>query len=295
MLPPAPIPSARPERLLAIASAVAYGHVGNSACVFPLQRLGAEVWPVATVRFSNHPGYGAFTGTVTPAAEVRALLDGIAARGVLGGCDGVLSGYLGDPATGPAVLDALDAVRAANPAALWACDPVIGDDGPGIYVRPGIAEFFRDQAPAAADVLTPNRFELSALTGRRVETLAEARAAAGALSARMRGSGPGVVLASSLPGEADTIAVLAASREGAWCVRTPRLPIAVNGTGDLLAGLFLLYLIRLRAAPAALGAAVSALHAVLRRTAALGERELALVAAQDALVAPGVVFTPEAV
>ncbi len=148
--------SARPLRLLAIASAVAYGHVGNSACVFPLQRLGAEVWPVATVQFSNHPGHGGFTGGVTPPEAVRALLDGIAARGVLGECDGVLSGYLGDPATGPVVLDAVGAVRVANQAALWACDPVIGDDGPGSYVRPGIEAFFRDQATPAADVLTPS-------------------------------------------------------------------------------------------------------------------------------------------
>ncbi len=287
--------SARPLRLLAIAAAVAYGHVGNSACVFPLQRLGAEVWPVATVQFSNHPGYGGFTGRVTPPEAVRALLDGIAARGVLGGCDGVLSGYLGDPGTGPVVLDAVGAVRAANPAALWACDPVIGDDGPGCYVRPGIEAFFRDQATPAADVLTPNRFELAALTGLEVRSEAEAAAAVAALSARMRPAGPRLVLASSLPGGADDIAVLVAGPEGAWCVRTPRLPIAVNGAGDLLGGLFLFHLLRRRTAAAALEASVAALHAVLRRTYALGQRELALVAAQDALGAPEVVFAAEAV
>ena len=287
--------SARPIRLLAIASAVAYGHVGNSASVFPLQRLGAEVWPVATVQFSNHPGHGGFTGGVTPPEAVRALLDGIAARGVLGGCDGVLSGYLGDAGTGPVVLDAVGAVRTANPPALWACDPVIGDDGPGSYVRPGIATFFRDRAAPAADVLTPNRFELAALTGLEVRTLGEATAAAAALSARMRPAGPRLVLASSLPGGADDIPMLVAGPEGAWCVRTPRLPIAVNGAGDLLAGLFLLHLLRLRSAPAALAAAAAALHAVLRVTAALGQRELVLVAAQDALVAPEVRFAPEPV
>ncbi len=277
-------------RLIAVASSVAYGHVGNAATVFPLQRLGAEVWPVATVRFSNHPGYGHFEGAVTTPAECRALLSGIAALGVLAGCDGLLSGYLGDPATGPVVLDAVAALRAANPAALYACDPVIGDDGPGEYVRPGIAAFFRDQAVAAADILTPNRFELAALTGRSVGTTEEARAAAATLVARMRPPGPRVVLTTSLGFAPDAIELLATTPAGTWRLRTPRLPIAVNGAGDALAGLFLFQLLRLGDVAAALSAAGSALHAVLRRTAALGQRELALVAAQDALVAPEIVF-----
>ena len=139
------------------------------------------------------------------------------------------------------------------------------------------------------------RFELAALTGLEVRNVAEAAAAAAALSARMRPTGPRLVLASSLPGCADEIPVLVAGPEGAWCVRTPRLPIAVNGAGDLLAGLFLFYLLRRRTAPAALEASVAALHAVLRRTHALGQRELALVAAQDALGAPKVVFAVEPV
>ena len=55
-----------------------------------------EVWPVNTVQFSNHPGYGHRTGQVFTGAQVTDVVDGIAARGVLGQCAAVLSGYLGD-------------------------------------------------------------------------------------------------------------------------------------------------------------------------------------------------------
>ncbi|MBW4089969.1 MAG: pyridoxal kinase PdxY [Proteobacteria bacterium] len=288
--------------ILSIASSVAYGHVGNSAAVFPLQLLGAEVWPIATVRFSNHPGYGGFTGAVTEPAEVRSLVDGIAARGVLGGCDAVLSGYLGAAETGAAVLHAVGLVRAANPGALYCCDPVIGDEGPGVYVRPGVAAFLAGAGVAAADIVTPNRFELGWLTGHAVDTLAAAKDAAVALAARLRPGGPQVVVVTSLRTEAtpaDTIDLLAtqggATQGGrCWLLRTPLLPIAVNGAGDALAALFLFHFLRSRDAGAALAAAGSAIQGVLRQTLAVGGRELALVAARAEIVAPSVRFDAEA-
>jgi pyridoxine kinase len=132
--------------ILSIQSAVAYGHVGNAAAVFPLQRLGFEVWAVDTVQFSNHTGYGAWRGRAWDAATIAEVIRGIAELGVLGDCAAVLSGYLGEPALGEAVLDAVGLVKQANPGALYCCDPVIGDDGRGVFVRPGIAEFFRDHA-----------------------------------------------------------------------------------------------------------------------------------------------------
>ena len=69
--------------ILSIQSAVAYGHVGNSAAVFPLQRIGHEVWPVYTVNYSNHTGYGAWKGPMIPAADVAAVIDGMDERGAL--------------------------------------------------------------------------------------------------------------------------------------------------------------------------------------------------------------------
>src|SRR5437764_24378 len=194
--------------ILSIQSHVAYGHVGNSAAVFPLQRLGCEVWPVHTVQFSNHTGYGAFRGRVFDAAMIQEVVDGIAERGALGRCDGVLSGYVGAIDTGVAILDAVARVKAANPKARYCCDPVIGDIGRGIYVRPGVPEFMRECALPAADVVTPNQFELDLLSGETSTTLTAALAAIEGLRAR----GPRAVLVTSLHTEetpADSIDLLA--------------------------------------------------------------------------------------
>jgi pyridoxine kinase len=277
--------------ILSIQSAVAYGHVGNSAAVFPLQRLGMEVWPVHTVQFSNHPGYGHRTGQVFDGAHVRDVVDGIAARGVFPGCAAVLSGYLGDPGVGEAVLHAVHAVRAANPAALYCCDPVMGDTEPGLYVQAAIPALLRDRCLPAADIATPNQFELEQLTGRPVTTLGDAQAAVAALRATMR---PGAcVLVTSLaiddtPG--DAIDLLVVDAQGAWRLRTPRLPLAANGTGDTIAALFLLHRLRTGCAAAALSAAASSTFGLLRRTAGAGSRELLTVAAQDEFVSPTEVF-----
>src|SRR5947207_4646368 len=149
--------------ILSIQSHVAYGHVGNAAATFPMQRIGVEVWPIHTVQFSNHTGYGAWTGRVFEEGLITELVKGIAQHGVLGTCDGVLSGYMGSAETGAAILDAVARVKAANPKAQYCCDPVIGDVGRGIFVRPGIPEFMREQAVPAADVITPNQFELDLL------------------------------------------------------------------------------------------------------------------------------------
>ena len=275
--------------ILCIQSSVAYGHVGNSAALFPLQRLGAEVWPIATVQFSNHPGYGAHTGAVTPPATIHALIDGIEARGVFPACDALLTGYLGDPGTGACLLHAAGRLRAANPAALWCCDPVIGDDGPGVYVRGGIREFFRDQAVPLADILTPNQFELSQLTGQPCETLDQAKLAMARLQARMPGAGPRAVLVTSLRLEdtpADAVDLLAAGADGFHRLRTPRLDIAVNGAGDAIAALFLFHLLRSGSAALAMERSASAIHGLLARTLQAGSRELLIVAAQDQFLDP---------
>ena len=108
--------------LLSIQSHVAYGHVGNAAAVFPLQRIGIEVWPIHTVQFSNHTGYGAWRGQVFDASLLREVMQGIEERGVLSRCDGVVSGYMGSAETGDAILDAFDRVKAANKAARYCCD-----------------------------------------------------------------------------------------------------------------------------------------------------------------------------
>ncbi len=271
-------------KILSIQSTVAYGHVGNSAATFPLQRLGHEVWPVATVHFSNHTGYGAWRGPLLDPADVADVIRGIGERGVLGEADAVLSGYQGDPAVGQVILDAVATVKAANPAAVYCCDPVMGDVGRGMFVREGIPEFLRDTVLPAADVVTPNHFELDFLAGRATRTLSEVLAAADDVRAR----GPRVVLVTSVLHEdsaPETLDVVAVSDEGAWAVTTPQLPIAPNGCGDVTAALFLAHLHETGSPERALTLTTSAVYAVLEATIAAGTREIALVAAQDHVAA----------
>lgn len=278
--------------ILSIQSWVAFGHVGNAAAVFPMQRLGVEAWALNTVQFSNHTGYGKWRGQVFSGEHLRELLGGIEERGVLPTCTGVLSGYIGDTGIGEAVLEAVARVRRANPRALYCCDPVIGDVGRGVFVRPGIPEFMRDRAVPAADIVTPNAFELEFLTGRGAGTLAAAVAAVDALHAM----GPKVVLVTSLECEEDdpaTIALLASDRGRRWVVRTPRLPLSVNGAGDAIAALFMVHYARTSDARRALENAASAIFGVLRRTAEAGSREILLVAAQDEFVNPTTRFAAE--
>ena len=275
--------------LISIQSHVAYGHVGNSAAVFPLQRLGVEVWPVHTVQFSNHTGYGQWQGRVFDASLIRDIVAGLETRGVLGECAGVLSGYVGAPEIGEAILDAVATVKRANPAARYCCDPVIGDVGKGAFVREGVAEFMRDKAVASADIVTPNHFELDVLSGRPSRTLGEARDAVQALHDR----GPRAVLVTSLAVDdtpADAVDLLASDETGDFRLRTPRLAVAANGAGDAIAALFFALYLRSGRIDEALSRAASATFGVLKRTAELGAPEIQLVLAQDEIIAPSQLF-----
>jgi pyridoxine kinase len=272
-------------RILSIQSSVAYGHVGNSAAVFPLQRLGHEVWPVLTVHFSNHTGYGDWRGPLLPPSDVADVVAGIAERGVLPSCDAVLSGYQGDPAMGAVILDAVASVKAANASAVYCCDPVMGDVGRGMFVRPGIPEFMRDEVVPHADVLTPNHYELDFLTGRTTTTLEEVLAAVD----DVRDRGPRDVLVTSVllaDRAPDTLDVLAVSDAGAWAVTTPMLPISPNGGGDVTAALYLAHLLGSGSPATALSRTTSSVYAVLEATLAAESRELRLVEAQDAIAHP---------
>lgn len=272
-------------KILSVQSSVAYGHVGNSAAVFPLQRMGHEVWPVITVHFSNHTGYGDWRGPLLAADDVADVINGIDDRGVLGTADAVLSGYQGDPAVGAVILDAVARVKAVNPDAIYCCDPVMGDVGRGIFVRPGIPEFMRETVVPRADLITPNHFELDHLAGTTTRTLDEVLAAVGTL----RALGPRDVLVTSVlhdgvrEGHLDMVSV---SDAGAWVVTTPLLPITPNGCGDVTAALYLAHLQTTGSPAVALASTASSVFAVLEATLAAGTREIALIAAQEAIAHP---------
>jgi pyridoxine kinase len=271
--------------VLSIQSHVAYGHVGNSAAVFPLQRLGVQVWPVHTVQFSNHTGYGQWTGRVFDGQAIEEIVDGIADRGVLPGCDAVLSGYLGSADIGHAVAQTVARVRAANPDAVYCCDPVIGDIGRGVFVRPGIEELMREVAVPAADIVTPNHFELDLLSGTTTTSLDAVKDAVAAV----QGLGPRVVLTTSLVTDdtpEDAVDLLASQGGRHWRVRTPLLGLSVNGAGDAIAALFLAHWLDTRSAGTALGRAAASVFGLLARTEEAGSREILLVAAQEEFVTP---------
>jgi pyridoxine kinase len=279
--------------LLSIQSHVAYGHVGNSAAVFALQRLGCEVWPVHTVAFSNHTGYGAWKGRAFDASEIGEVVDGIADRGVLGRCDGVLSGYMGSVATGEAILAAVGKVKAANATASYCCDPVIGNRDRGVFVASGIADFIRARAVPAAGLVTPNHFELDRIAERETKSFAAVLSAIESV----RAAGPRTVLVTSVrTSETPDAAldIIASDPTGRYRVRTPRLAVAANGAGDLFAALFFFHYLRGRDLAAALGTATSSVYGVLRATLAQSASEIALIAAQEELVNPSTRFTPVA-
>jgi pyridoxine kinase len=257
--------------------------------VFPLLRLGRDVWPLMTVQFSSHTGYAGWRGRAFDATMIDECAVGLEAIGVLSRCAGLLTGYLGQAEIGEASLRALNRLRAANAGAAYACDPVIGRVGRGSYVAAGVGEFFRDRALAAATIVTPNAFELEWLTGERADDLQAVRRAIAVL----RGRGPQVVVAKSLDLDdtpAGAVDMLAGDEAGFWRLRTPKLKIAVNGAGDLFAALFFHHWLKARATPEALSWAASSVHAIVSATLAAGSRELALIAAQDELIQPPRLF-----
>ena len=275
--------------ILSIQSLVSYGHAGNSAAMFPLQRLGFDVWPVVTVHFSNHTGYGAARGPLLRAEDIAEVIGGVEDRGALDRCDAVLSGYQGAEDVGTVILEAVRNVKRRNPEAIYFCDPVMGDVGRGFFVRPGIPEFMRDQVVPAADVITPNHFELDFLAGTQTRSLDEVVQAA----ETVRATGPETVLVTSVLSDQtpeDGIDMVAVSSEGAWSVRTPRLPMNPPGAGDLTAAVFLANVLGAHDIPTSLARTSSSVFAVMEATARADTREMQIIASQDALAEPSMRF-----
>jgi len=276
-------------KVLSIQSAVAYGHVGNSAAVFPLQRIGVEVMPVYTVNFSNHTGYGAWRGPLISPDDVREVIAGIEDRGAFPEIDVILSGYQGSEGIADVILDAVARIKAANPAAVYSCDPVMGNAKSGCFVAPAIPVLLRERVVPAADLITPNQFELGYLTGTEPGSL-ESTLESVDLA---RASGPRTVLVTSVerPDREDgTIEMLAVDDRGAWIVQTPLLPLKANGSGDVTAALFTAHYRRTGDAADALARTASSVFDLLENTHESGERELRLVESQEAYAHPRMQF-----
>jgi pyridoxine kinase len=269
--------------VISIQSQVAFGHVGNSAAVFPLQMHGIEVIAVPTTLLSNRPGYPTVRGRVLDAQLVADLLLGVEERGALDTCRMILSGYLGSPGIAAVVADFVARAKARHPKLIYCCDPVLGDRDRGLFVHAGIPPLVRDLLCPLADIITPNHFEFEYLSGEKVTAIDQAIAQARAL----RGPSTVVVTSAELLGKpAGEIETLAIERSRAWRVRTPQLPISPNGTGDLFAALFASARVLGSATPEALSHAASAIFAVLERTAVSGSEEMRIVESAELLVHP---------
>lgn len=283
--------AAEPPLVLSIQSHVAYGHVGNDAAVLPLQLLGLQPVAVHTVQFSNHTGYGEFKGQVFTPAHIGDVLDGLRARGVLARCQAVLSGYLGDAGVGEAILAAVQEIRGARPGLHYLCDPVMGDVGRGVFVRPGIPEFLRRRALAQASIITPNQYEFELLHGGApLASVDEAIAAARTLLGAAPGTGPALIVVTSLRTPdlpEDRLGTLAVTAGAAWLVQTPFIDLQPlpNGMGDVFSAVLLGHLLRGAATPDAVSGAVSSLYALVARTVP-GQRDLPLVACLEQIAGP---------
>jgi pyridoxine kinase len=278
----------RPKAVISIQSHVVYGAAGNSAAVFPMRRCGVEVWPINTVQFSNHTQYGKWEGLPTPTDQISLLAKGIEAVGALGKCDAVLSGYLGTEEQGTHVLDVVRRVKAANPEAIYVCDPVMGHPAKGCVVPEGVQTHHATTSASHADVLCPNVLELGVMTGTDPKAPQEVLDAARALLSK----GARLVLVKHLAHAGrspdDSFEMLLVSREEAWHVGTPLLPFTRPpvGVGDLTTGLFTAAMLQGRTPREALEHTAAAYFDVMRATSEFDEYELQLVAAQEGLVSP---------
>ncbi len=272
-------------RILSIQSSVSYGHVGNSAAVFPLQRMGHEVMPVYTVVFSNHTGYGDWKGPMLSGKNVREIVEGVDTRGGLVDTELVLSGYQGGNDIGDAILDSVRLVKERNPKALYACDPVLGSSIKGCFVSPEVQALVRDRVVPQADIITPNQFELGFLTETDPHTLEETLEAVDLVRAK----GPSVVLVTSVmrpDAPEDTIEMLVATEDGAWIVQTPRLDFHPSGSGDVTAALFASAFVDTGSAEEALARTAASIYELLEDTYQAGSTELRLIESQEAFVNP---------
>lgn len=227
-----------PRFVLTIQSHVAYGYVGNTAAVFPLQLMGFSPIVINTVQFSNHTNHPTTRGMVFSADHIRDIILGIRERGLMPKIEGLLSGYLGDVSVGSIVMDLAREIKEANPHAFWCCDPVMGDTDSGVFVRDGIPEFMKANfLNGMADLTTPNQFELELLAGRPMKDRKDVVEVARQMFCS---KGCKVVFVTSVrtPDIPTTvIETIAVTADKAWTVRTPFIPQnpTPKGQGDVFA------------------------------------------------------------
>lgn len=259
-------------RVLALSSQVARGHVGLSAIVPALQRLGHEVWPLPTIILSNHPGHVHAAGLRIAPAALEEMIGALERNGWLGEIDAVITGYLPSAEhvhSAAAVVRRLRAERSIY----YLCDPVLGDEPKGLYVDPGAAGAVKDLLVPSADLITPNRFELGWLADSQVEALEDLERAARSLTST-------AVLVTSAARREDLLDNLLVQESSVQSCSVPYRTAVPHGTGDVFAALVLGHV--LDGATEAMAMAKAAAGVDQAIVASAGRDELALVPSQEA-------------
>jgi pyridoxine kinase len=280
------------KTILSIQSHVASGYVGNRSAVFTLQRLGCEVSFINTVQFSNHTGYGEWTGDIFSPEHIQKVLDGLWKNKTMDKLDALLSGYQGSPELGEIIVETAKQLKEKRPGFIYCCDPVIGDIERGVYVRPEVADFIKTKAIFSADIITPNHFELGYLTDMTLNSIDDVRRACNILHAR----GIKIIVVTSLlrkDAPPDTIEMLLSYEGKVWLTSTPHFKFKrdPSGSGDVAAAVFLAQYLKTNDPVLALEFTTSALYGLLKMTFEAKSYELQLIAAQDEIVHPTTHFT----
>jgi len=281
--------------ILSIQSHVSFGHAGNSSAVFPLQRIGLEVWPVYTVGFSNHSGYGKLKGDIYKAETIRDVVSGIFEITDYNNCDAILTGYLGDASIGNCIIDIVKMIKKQNPKAKYYCDPVMGDIGRGFFVKEGIPEFFKKNILEVSDHISPNHFEFNYLTGTECRNYADIKNEAN----KIFDKGVSSILLTSFIGDEtkkDELDIILMTPKMMIKVSTPLISNIEKpfvGTGDLIAALNLGNLLKFTDEKIALQNCVSSTYAIVKKTKELNRYELDLIGSQDEFITPTHLFKLE--
>ena len=264
-----------PPFVISIQSQVVFGHVGNSAALFPMQAAGLEVAAIPTVIFSNTPDYPTLRGRALPPEFFSDLLQGARERGLPERADFILTGYIGSLDVALMVADFVAEAKAVNPRLIYVCDPVMGDAGPGLYVPEAIADVMRDRLLPMADIATPNPFELSWLTGREIATMTDLEQARAFLRIAPGAHliATGCLLEDTPAGHIESV-ILGA--DGASRHPVEHLPVALPGTGDLFAGLIVSGLARGLPLPQSVEAGQRLTSRALAHARSLGAGEVVL-------------------
>lgn len=268
-------PMKRPPLVISIQSQVVFGHVGNSAALFPMQAAGLDVAAIPTVIFSNIPGYPTLRGRPLPPDFFMDLLQGARERGLMERADFILTGYIGSVEVAEMIADFVAEAKAVNPGLTYLCDPVMGDTGPGLYVPMPIAELMGDRFLPMADIATPNSFELAWLTGCEIGSLEDFKSARKSLrmgrDAKLIATG--CAFDDTPKGHIESVIL---GPDGVSRHSTEHMPIALSGTGDLFAALIVSGLARGVPLPRAVDLAQDLTLRALRQARDLGASEVVL-------------------